>query len=133
MLQLERAQRAVLKVATFRPYRFPTVDLYSDCEVLTVRKLFVYNIILSQHKKVDVRDNLSTGRRRKDRIIAKPTVKTVFAKRQQTFLGPLLYNKANKAIKGLVNVNQMECKKALTGWLLALNYEETEKLLKVIQ
>ncbi|KOB73184.1 putative RNA-directed DNA polymerase, partial [Operophtera brumata] len=103
MLQLERAQRAVLKVATFRPYRFPTVDLYSDCEVLTVRKLFVYNIILSQHKKVDVRDNLSTGRRRKDRIIAKPTVKTVFAKRQQTFLGPLLYNKANKAIKGLVN------------------------------
>lgn len=133
MLQLERAQRAVLKVATFKPYRFPTADLYSDCEVLTVRKLFICNLILSQHKKVNVHENLSTGKRRKDRILNKPTVHTVYAQRHQSFLGPLLYNKANRALKGLAEANQMKCKEALMDWLLTLGYEETEKLLKVTQ
>lgn len=133
LLQLERAQRAVLKVATFRPYRFPTADLYSDCEVLTVRKLFIYNTILSQHKKVNVNENLSTGKRRKDRVLAKPTVHTIFAQRHQSFLGPLLYNKANKAIEGLVHLNQLKCKEALMRWLLTLEYDETEQLLKIMQ
>lgn len=86
---------------------------------------------MSQHKKVDIYNNLSTGKRRKDRILAKPLVKTLFAQRHQRFLGPLLYNKANKAIPNLINFNSSDCKKLLLTWLSTLNYEDTEELLKV--
>ncbi|CAH2238904.1 jg13712 [Pararge aegeria aegeria] len=35
LLRLERAQRAILKVITKKPYRYPTIDLYKDCKVLS--------------------------------------------------------------------------------------------------
>lgn len=133
MLKLERAQRAVLKVATFKPFRFPTESLYSECEVLTVRKLFVYNILLSQHKSIDPNDNLSSGRRKKDKIVKTPKCNTTFAQRQQFFLRPFLYNKASKEIPNLVSSNKKECKISLKEWLIGMTYDETEKLLKVIQ
>lgn len=41
LLPLERAQRSILKVATLRPYTFPTHELYTSCNVLTVRQLFI--------------------------------------------------------------------------------------------
>ncbi|KOB69236.1 Epithelial discoidin domain-containing receptor 1, partial [Operophtera brumata] len=108
MLQLERAQRAVLKVATFKPYRFPTADLFNECEVLTVRQMYILNIILTQHKSVDVHYNLSVGRRRKDRIAMVPKCNTTSAHRQQFFLGPFMYNKASKYIQNLVKLNKTE-------------------------
>ncbi|KOB78919.1 putative RNA-directed DNA polymerase [Operophtera brumata] len=133
MLQLERAQRAVLKVATFKPYRFPTADLFNECEVLTVRQMYILNIILTQHKSVDVHYNLSVGRRRKDRIAMVPKCNTTSAHRQQFFLGPFMYNKASKYIQNLVKLNKTECKNSLIKWLMTLNYKETEELLKIIK
>ncbi|PZC86430.1 hypothetical protein B5X24_HaOG209149 [Helicoverpa armigera] len=48
-LRVERAQRAILKVMTKKPYRYPTKELYSNCKVLTVRQLFVLKSTLRRH------------------------------------------------------------------------------------
>lgn len=44
MLCLERAQRSLLKTMTFRPFRFPTAELYKSCQVLSVRQLYVLGL-----------------------------------------------------------------------------------------
>lgn len=41
MLELERAQRIVLKVLMYLPFKHPTTAVYSETEVLTVRKLYI--------------------------------------------------------------------------------------------
>ncbi|KOB71357.1 putative RNA-directed DNA polymerase, partial [Operophtera brumata] len=51
LLQIERAQRAVLKVMSFKPFRFPTRQLYDEMSVLSVRKCFIKCLILQQHRK----------------------------------------------------------------------------------
>ncbi|KOB67909.1 Uncharacterized protein OBRU01_19099 [Operophtera brumata] len=50
LITLERAQRAVLKVLSFKPYRYPTIELYKETSVLTVRQCFIKTILLEQHK-----------------------------------------------------------------------------------
>jgi hypothetical protein len=49
-LELERAQRSLLKVIHTKPYRFPTTQLYMTADVLSVRKLYILNLILKTHK-----------------------------------------------------------------------------------
>lgn len=51
MLEVERAQRAVLKVMLNLPYRFPTTDLYAKVGVPTVRQLYIQRVTLAVHKK----------------------------------------------------------------------------------
>ncbi|KAJ0169311.1 hypothetical protein K1T71_015195 [Dendrolimus kikuchii] len=41
LIKLERAQRALLKVIKNKPFRYPTSDLYRECDILTVRQLLV--------------------------------------------------------------------------------------------
>ena len=65
LISLERAQRAILKVATRRPFLFPTQLLYKSCNVLTVRQLFIMYIILKQHSAYNPGTN-PTNKRRKD-------------------------------------------------------------------
>ncbi|CAB3243932.1 unnamed protein product [Arctia plantaginis] len=43
-LEVERAQRSLLKVMYLKPYRFPTNILYMTCSLLSVRKLYVLNL-----------------------------------------------------------------------------------------
>jgi hypothetical protein len=49
ILPLERAQRAILKVANSLPFLNPTQLLYDACKVLTVRQLFILHTVLKQH------------------------------------------------------------------------------------
>lgn len=65
MLELERAQRAILKVSLFLPFYYPTVDLYKTWSVLTVRQLFIHNTILKKHSELIFQPELFSGRRRK--------------------------------------------------------------------
>lgn len=44
-LELERAQRSLLKVMFFKPYRFPTEQLYLTAGLLSVRKLYLLHLI----------------------------------------------------------------------------------------
>lgn len=130
--QLEIAQRAVLKICTFKPFLFPTEELYKYCEVLTVRQLFILSIIIKQHK-IDPNSLDDQQRSKRLNIIPRTnTCNTIFSQRFHYFLGCFLYNKANK-ILCLQTKSVYECKKVVSDWLLKLNYCETENLLQPVR
>lgn len=130
LLNVERAQRAILKVSTFRPYLYPTNLLYKTCNVLTVRQLFIFNTVLKQHKALPYSKDI-TDKRRKDIVCNQLTdTKHPFATKFFAYLGPRLYNKLN-AITCIYHLNLFECKKALQKILEKLSYDDTEKLLTV--
>lgn len=125
MLGLERAQRAVLKVMLCRPYKFPTTELYADCEVLTVRQLFVLQATLRTHTHTPPLD-LTT--RKGKNIFPSIPHKTAFAGRQLYVLGSLIYRKISKHIQ-INKLNRHELKTKLKLWLHELDYSSTEDLL----
>lgn len=130
LLPLERAQRAILKVATFRPFRFPTHQLYMACNVLTVRQLFILSIVLHQHTSLPF-DSAPSDKRRKDLVCTKSQTKHAFANRFYVFLGPFLYNRLNKVLS-LYRVSYKKCSIMLSEYLAILNYTDTEKLLEIL-
>ena len=46
LIQVERAQRAVIKVILRKPFRFPTRQLYMDFKTLTVRQLYIFRTVM---------------------------------------------------------------------------------------
>lgn len=130
LLSLERAQRAILKVAKFHPFFFPTFQLYKSCSVLTVRQLFILNLLLKQHTMLSYNAD-NTNKRRND-IVCNPnaTSKNVFAERFLSFLGPFLYNRLNRKLS-LYSLNYFNCKKTIIAFLMTLDYSQTEDLLAV--
>lgn len=128
---LEIAQRAILKVYTFRPIRFPTNILYKSCEVLTVRQLFLLSIVLKQHCELKYDSNLTNKRRKHDVVVRTLHPKTSFIKRYFIFLAPYIYNKINKSIN-IFSLNKFHCKKKVQEFLMQLSYEETEELIQII-
>lgn len=126
-LDLERAQRSLIKVMYFKPYRYSTQDLYKISGLLTVRKLYIINIILCLHKTLPFTPT-RPKKRRNDIVAHSPRVRTVFARRQYTTQASYIYNKLNLEINIYPKLLQ-ECKKTLTEWLKPLSYEETESIL----
>lgn len=127
---IEVAQRAILKVCTFKPRLFPTSLLYEYCEVLTVRQLYLHKAVLMQHKKL-IYDPLILNRRTKHLVCPQSmTFKTKFSTRFSPFIGPYIYNKINK-ILNIYPMTQKCCKNILCDYLQKLTYEETENLLEV--
>lgn len=128
LIELERAQRLILKVSLFKPRLYPTTALYQLAEVLTVRQLFVLLIILRQHSSMHYSPNAVTVRRQYN-VCDTEYFRTAFMKRFFSYLGSRLYNHANKIIN-IYHNNKTECKKKLTQWLLQQTYEDTEKIIK---
>lgn len=132
LLSMERAQRAVLKVATFRPYLYSTELLYKNCNVLTVRQLFILSTILKQHTALPYSTEI-TNKRRKDRVCPQNTgMKSAFSSSFFMFLGPLLYNRFNAKF-GIYSINYHSTRSILYAALQKMSYEDTEKLLLVIK
>ncbi|KAG7310900.1 hypothetical protein JYU34_003732 [Plutella xylostella] len=104
LIILERAQRAILKVSHFLPYRHPTTLLYKKTNLLTVRQLFVRQVCLIQHKT----NPSSLGRRRADRVYNIVKFKNFFTHRFTCYLGSFLYNKLSK-IAMIKNLNKISC------------------------
>lgn len=127
----EVAQRAILKVCTFRPFLYPTTLLYNFCEVLTVRQLFLLSILRKQHNAVIFNPTIK-NRRRKHNICKTERFRTTYIRRFFSFLGPFMYNKVNK-IKFIHHLNYCSFKKEVTKLLLSLTYNDTEDLLVVLQ
>lgn len=128
MIRLERAQRSLLKVMTFKPYRFPTRTLYESCQVLTVRQLYLLNLILKQHEKTPV--NHATKHTRTFRNVCSTVkCKTASARRQRLYLSSYLYNKINN-ILNLNPLTKNKTKIKLNSWLQTLDYQQTENLIK---
>lgn len=131
LLKVERAQRAVLKVSRSLPFLFPTSDLYSRCDVLSVRQLFILHTVLRQHSLLIYDPLLLKNKRLKHNVCVSSTRwTTAFSHRFFGFLGGYLYNKLNKKIE-IYPITKYNCKRAITNWLKNLNYEETENLLIV--
>lgn len=127
MLDLERAQRSLIKVMYFKPYRFPTDRLYVISDLLSVRKLYVLNIILKYHKSLPFNQAV-LNKRRKDIVAPIYNVRTAFAERQYACQAPYIYNKINR-ILNIYPMNINTCKFALTNWLKTLTYADVEGLL----
>ena len=125
LLKLERAQRAVLKVSTFRPMLFPTDELYKSCGVLTVRQLFIFHTVVSQHLQTPY---VIVTKRRKDAVCQPQRCRLAFTKRFYCFLGPHLYNRLNRILK-FYSFPSIILKKTVMNWLLEQNYTDTERLL----
>lgn len=126
LLQLERAQRAVLKVMTFKPFRHSTTELYRDCQILSVRKLFVLQTILRKHGSLQY-DPKVIGKRRAYSVCTTPRFKTALAKRHFDVMGSHLYNKINMHCN-IFALNTKLCKLKVYNWLLTKNYEDVERL-----
>ena len=128
---LEVAQRAILKVATFRPYLFPLEDLYRSCGLLSIWQLFILHIILKQHSSVKYQPPKLVDKRLNYIVCKSKFFKTKFSKRFVCFLVSFPYNKCNKNLN-IYLLNEYRCKKAVYDWLSKLNYEKTERLLHTV-
>lgn len=129
-LALERAQRALIKAMYFRKLTYPTESLYKDSDLLSVRKLYIAQIVLHKHKNLPF-EAMVVKRRRKYIIAEYSPVRTAFARKQYTTRAPYLYNRTNEILE-LYSYTYHECKKKLHKWLKCLNYSETEKILNHI-
>lgn len=131
LLQLERAQRALLKVMFFKPRMFPTENLYKECSVLTVRQLYIQSILLKQHTTISTASmEENTQKRRKNIIFKVPPSTTCFGAKHISKMGPFIYNRVSKYIS-ILALNRHECTRTITRYLLQLNFEETEKLFAI--
>lgn len=128
IMELERSQRAVLKVLMRLPFRFPTSELYKVTKVLSVRKLYFYNCIRRYHSKVV--PSLPVQNKRVDRCPV-PYTRTKFAQTQYDFLAPYLYNKYNAKYTAK-NLNNYKIKTELKHWLDSFDYDGTEQLLEIL-
>jgi hypothetical protein len=128
MLQLERAQRAILKVMAFKPIWFPTAQLYGQWEVLSVRKLFVFKVILRKHSSCPYDPVLGSNSRLTNRIFVVERRTMDLAARHYIYLSSVLYNKINHKLH-IYHLTSRECKSALRDWLLSLGYEDVEALI----
>lgn len=131
LLGLERAQRSVLKVSKFRPFMFPTKELFELCGVLSVRQLFIQQCILKKHSQLNYDPSLGLLKRRDYVFPYETPFKTAFVQRFFPFLGFFLYNKANKLLK-IYSLKYVACKTTISTWLKKISYEDTEALLHIV-
>lgn len=127
-IEVERSQRALIKVMYFKKRCFPTQLLFEISNLLSVRKLYIIHTIVKKHK-TSTHDPHIENRRRKDIVLKVPRTKTVFAKMQYDAQSVRLYNKVNNKTN-IYNKTYHECKSTLIHWIKTLDYEETEFILK---
>ena len=132
LLPLEIAQRAILKVSSFRPIFFPTHVLYRSWNLPTVRQLYILTTILKQHSLTPVDRNILLKRRRNAVIPQSRQFKHSFTHRFFCFSGPFLYNKLNATLN-IYTLSKHECKTKVLDFLLACDYNTTEELLKILR
>lgn len=127
-VEIERAQRAVLKVMLNKPYRFPTDSLYSETKLLRVRQLYMWRVTCAQHSKTISSLNYKALLRKRTFKVPIPSVRSTFAKRLPLYSHPYIYNKIIKKLD-MKNLTTRQAKHIVKTWLMDLTYIETEQLL----
>lgn len=130
MLNLERAQRAVIKTLLNKPYRYSTEKLYSEASLLGIRKLYILNITAKTHIEILNRTDLNMLQSKRKFRVPVPAVNSAYAQRHPYFLHPFLYNAVNK-LCNIGDCSRYQTKKKLKSWLLTIAYEETEAILEI--
>lgn len=128
LIELERAQRAVLKVMLGKPRRFSTVLLYEEARVLSVRKLFILQAALKVFK---LKPQLDDRKRRQTPRLTLPKTRSVFARRHSWFLNRHVFNRVAKNCD-LASCNYSKAKKIIKTWLLTLSYDSSEEITSII-
>ncbi|KAG7309667.1 hypothetical protein JYU34_004157 [Plutella xylostella] len=127
-IEVERAQRILLKVMYFKKRTFSTRELYHTSNLLSIRQLYILHVILKKHTTLKF-DISILNKRRKDVVAKSLPVRTLFAQIQYPHQSSHLFNTINKELE-IYFMSYHECKKSLTKWLKSLEYCECEKLLE---
>lgn len=127
MLQLERAQRSVLKTMLKKPLRYSTTEIYKDSKVLNVRQLFILKLALKVHQSVIASEDYENLLKRRVFKLSFPVVNSCFAKRFSPFIDSLVYNKVNSHCD-IKYCSVKEAKIKITSWLATLTYDLSEQL-----
>ncbi|XP_060800592.1 uncharacterized protein LOC132901830 [Amyelois transitella] len=129
LLDLERAQRAVIKVMLKKPRLYPTDKLYKESGLLSVRQLFIFNSVLRHHKTIDPSSLVSQNRRQpRPRV---PSYNLQLTRSQTYYSGPFLYRYFNDNLR-IFPMCRTSLKTALNQSLKTLTYDSTEQLLKPV-
>lgn len=126
LINIERAQRAILKVMFNLPFRHPTTEVYRTANVLSVRKLYLYESIRRYHR---LTVPLLPKTNKRTELCPLPRIKHRFARKHYNYLAPFVYNILNSKRK-IKHYSNFKVKKVITDWLEDLNYIQTEKLLE---
>lgn len=129
LLELEIAQRAVLRVMLQKPYRSPTNDLYKETKVLRVRQLFILKVVTAIHKRTIASDQFPKLLARRIYKLPLPAVRTFFARRLPPFIHIHTYNRVCRVITTIKQLTVRQAKHAIDTWLRGLDYSQTEKVL----
>lgn len=124
IIEAERAQRALLKVINRFPFRFPTTDLYKECNVLSVRRLYIYQSIRRYHRSTVPK---LTIKNKRVQHVPLPSYRSTYARRHYEYQAAYLYNKINPITK-IINCNNHNIKTMLKKWLCSLEYDSVEML-----
>lgn len=130
LIQVERAQRAILKVGAGLPFRFPTNELYKEWDILTVRQTFILLTVTKKHSQLQFDSKLINNQRRKGRICPSLQFKSSLPQNFFCFLGQFLYNKLNVTLN-LYPKTTSYCQKTVKIFLKTLDYQNTENLLTI--
>lgn len=130
LIELERAQRAVLKVMLGKPFLYSTDALYLETKVLRVRQLFILKAIVAVHKDVANSRALSELSQKRVFRIPVPTVKSTFANRHPNYLLPRVYNKICK-VCDIHNERTTTARMLVQKFLLSQSYNETENIIYI--
>lgn len=128
MLQLERAQRCVLKTMLNKPRRYPTSDLYREADVLSVRRLFILKIVTDTHRRVLRSADYGALITKRMFHIPLPSIRSSFAKRFHPYISAYLYNNVLKSCNIKLS-SAFEAKRILNNWLRSLTYDYVENLI----
>ena len=126
-IDLERAQRSLIKVMYHKPYRFPTESLYATSKLLSVRRLYILHLILRHHKILPF-SHFKLKKRRSDIVAPTYPSRSIFAGRQCVTQAPRIYNKVNRILQ-IYPMTLYECRRTLIEWLFTLSYDAVEDIL----
>lgn len=132
MLEVERAQRSVLKVMYKKPRMYPTTLLYEESKVLSLRKLYILKVVLMQHRIIINSTEYEQLLSKRVFKISKPSVNTAFAQRFAPFLHTHIYNVVVKECEGgIKECTVKEAKRKVLIWLNKIDYDATETTIGV--
>lgn len=127
-IELERAQRAVIKVALKKPFNYSTDLLYKEFGVLRVRQLFILKAALLTHKSMKAAPYYESMVLKRTFRVPCPRANSLLAGRCPAYLHPHIYNKVNRHCNIYKKSNYC-CRKLIKEWLLSLTYDETELII----
>ncbi|KAI5637833.1 reverse transcriptase (RNA-dependent DNA polymerase) domain-containing protein [Phthorimaea operculella] len=127
--ELERAQRALLKVMLRKPRRYPTNRLYLECQVLRVRALFIHKSLIAAHSMALNSPDYERLKKRRVYRVPIPQVRTSFAQRLPSYTHPFIYNAICRIFPLLKDSPTSKVKRETEIWLRSLDYDQLENIL----